>query len=304
MRYTAFIPMVFLGIALILSFLCTFAGSNNDMLEYYDILTINTSRIAVDIFNTTSDDDDNDKHPHSDNPFTNFFNDVGDEIHNVTESAQENIEEALNDAIQSFAKSLGLRDFYSLHVLDHCEGYFHPNGTTSRNVTHCSNSTGFSHFSPSETLQKQLNASGVDVSLSDLHWPSQIDDALNTLKLAFNIMFVLYCIAITAVGLGFLGSILGVFFNGRASALGNIFLTQLAFFALLIASAIITGGATKATEVINKYGKFIDINATRGNRLIAMTWTADVLVFLASVAWVVRFIIGRRKERMTPKQLQ
>lgn len=302
MRITAIFPIVALGIALILAFLCTFAGTNKDMLRYYDILTLNTSRIAVDIFNTT--DDNAPKHLHSDNPFTNFFNGIGDDIHNATENAKEDIEEALNNAIQSFAKSLGLRDFYSVHVLDHCEGYFHPNGTSSRNVTYCSNSTSFSHFNARQTLQTQLNQSGIDVNLTDLHWPDKIDDALGDLEVAFDVMFVLYCIGIIGVGLALFGSILGMFFHGRKSSLGNIFLTQCAFFALLIASAIITVGATKATNAINKYGIAINVNAARGNRLIAMTWAADVLVFLASVAWLVEFMIGRRKEKMMPKQLQ
>lgn len=303
MRLTAIFPILALGIALVLAFLCTFAGTNKDMLEYYDILTLNTSRIAVDIFNTTTEDNEP-KHMDSDNPFTNFLNDVGDEIHNATDSAKAEIEEALNNVVQSFAKSLGLRDFYSLHVLNHCQGYFHPNGTSSRNVTYCTNTTSFSHFNARQTLQTQLNHSGIDVNLTDLHWPDKIDEALGDLKLAFNIMFILYCIGIIGVGLAFFGSILGLFFHGRKSSLGNIFLTQCAFFALLIASAIITVGATKATDAINKFGKPIDVNAARGDRLIAMTWAADILVFLASVAWLVEFMIGRRKEKMIPKQFQ
>lgn len=303
MRLSAVFPTVALAIALVLAFLCTFAGTHDDMLERYDILTLNTSRIAVDIFNTT-DDEPASSQPESDNPLKNFFHNIGDEIHNATDAVEENIEDALNSAIQSFAKSLGLRDFYSMHVLNHCEGYFAPNGTDGRNVTHCSNSTSFSHFNPRETLQKQLNASDIDVTLDDLHWPDAIDDAIATLKLAFNIMFVLYCIGIAATGFALVGSVSGMFFHGRMSALANIFLTQLAFFALLIASAIITGGATKATNVINKYGDAININAARGDKLIAMTWAADALVFLASVVWVAEFCIGRRKEKMIPKEFQ
>jgi len=303
MRLTAIFPVIALGITLILAFLCTFAGTDKDMLEHYDILTLNTSRIAVDLFNTT-DDGDTSSQTHSDNPFSNFLGEVGDEIHNATTAAKEDIEDALNSAVQSFAKALGLKDFYSIHVLDHCEGFFHPNGTSQRNVTYCSNSTSFPQFDPGETLQRQLNASGVDVNLSDLHWPSAIDKAVNDLKLAFNIMFVLYCIGITAVGFAFLGSILGIFFQGRISALGNIFLTQLAFLALLIASIIITVGSDKATNAINKYGKAIDINAARGKKLLGLTWATVVLSFLASLAWLVEFIIWRKKQKMEPKQFQ
>lgn len=263
----------------------------------------NTSRIAVDLFKNTKEKGNSPKHK-SDNPIVGFFQNIGDEVKNATDGFEEEIDQAFDHALQSFARTLGLKDFYSIHVMNHCEGFYRPNGTSSRHVTYCSNSTGFSHFNPSQTLAAELKAHKVPVNLQDLHWPKEIDQAVAALKLAFNIMFVLYVIGITAIGLAFIGSILGVFFTGRASALGNIFLTQLAFLALLISSAIITYGATKATNTINKYGKDIDINAARGNRLIAMTWSTVALVFLASMAWVFELVRAKKQEKMTPKQLQ
>ena len=232
------------------------------------------------------------------------------EIHNATDKAidkvedelEDELEEDVNNVLRSLAKDLGIRDFYSVHVMDYCEGYFQPNGTANRNVTQCSNSTGMFSFNATQALQKELNHTKLNITLEDLHWPSAIDDGIKNLKLAFNATFVFYCIGIIFTGLAFLGSIAGVFLLGRLSAFFNLGLAWSAFFFLMLASAVVTSAATKATNLINKHGLPINVNAARGDKFISLTWAAVALMIVAGVAWLVDFFIGRRMQKKMPKQ--
>jgi hypothetical protein len=51
MRLTAFFPVLCCTIALILSFLCLFAGHKKGFMEDYHLLTLNTSRLGEGVVN-------------------------------------------------------------------------------------------------------------------------------------------------------------------------------------------------------------------------------------------------------------
>lgn len=131
----------------------------------------------------------------------------------------------ISGAITDIAHHLNLHDFYSVHLLDHCEGYYTPtpvvNSTSrpSRNVTGCSNRTGLYHFDPTAALQKELKPG---VSLQDLHWPSAIQDGIKTLESASNLMAILYYVGIAITGLAVMGGIVGFVVGGTLSAMVNL----------------------------------------------------------------------------------
>lgn len=310
MRLTAIFPVACIGISMVLSFLALFAGSHHDMLETYDLLTLNTSRIGYDFFKSHLN--------HSASSFSNSGSSgsfLGQLFHNVTSKVQnaadeiedkveESLEQDLEKAYRSLAQDLGIKDFYSIHVMDHCEGYFTPNGTANRNVTYCSNTTAMANFNLTQTLQKQLNSTHAPFTLPDLQFPQAIEDGIHTLKLAFNACFILYTIGIVFTISAFALGFLGVFREGRMSAFLNMGSTWAAFFFLMLASIITTVASTKAANVINDKGKPLNINAARGNRFISLTWAAVALLIVAGCCWIGEFIIGRRKTKITPKTLQ
>ena len=53
----------------------------------------------------------------------------------------------------------------------------------------------------------------------------------------------------------------------------------------MLASAVATGLATKATDLINEHGHNIGLSARRGNQFQGMTWSATLLTFIAAVIW-------------------
>lgn len=171
-------------------------------------------------------------------------------------------------------------------------------GTIYKNVTACSNTTVNNHFDPKSTLAQQLKQNtGGEIDLTDVQWPSEIDDALNALKVAQKAVFVFYCIAIASIFLALLLAIVGLFSEGRPTALANALMDSLAFLTILLASAIVSVIAVKATDAINKYGNDIGVSATRGNKFLALTWATTGIVLISVCLWCYEFVATWKRER-------
>ncbi len=151
------------------------------------------------------------------------------------------------------------------------------------------------HFDITSHLNQQLEVGPLKINLSDIDWPSDIQNGLNKLNIVIDATFVLYAIGIAACGLAILTSPLALFLHGsRLISFGNWGLASLAFLALLIASIIITIIQKEATHIINKYGNEIGVYAYKGVKYLVLTWVSVAVMFLASVAWIAEFCVGKR----------
>jgi hypothetical protein len=157
--------------------------------------------------------------------------------------------------------------------------------------------TSIDHFDITKQLNEELELGPLDLNLSDINWPDQIQDGLNALNTAMDATFVLYAIGIAAAGLAILTALVAFFMHGsRLISLSNWGLASIAFFALLIASIIVTVVQSKATGIINKYGNDIGVYAYKGGKYLILTWVSVAAMFLAMTAWVVEFCVGRRNK--------
>ena len=236
------------------------------------------------------------------------------DIENELGSFKNWMEDEIKDGINSLAQILGVHDFYSAHIMNFCEGYYVPGpmpnatvekGSIYRNVTECSNKTAMYHFNPTNTLSKELNEStnGL-VDLSKIHWPDEVHDGLNALRMAQRAMFVLYCIAIGFIFLAMAFAAGSLFTSRRLVAAINFVMDLLAFLAIMVSSAIVTFIARKSTHIINEYGDNIGISANQGNKFLALTWATTGLVFISMLVWLVDFFRGksdRSRYRHEPK---
>ena len=59
--------------------------------------------------------------------------------------------------------------------------------------------------------------------MKDIHWPDQIEDAEKTLRVASLAMVVFYIVGVGFAGIAIFAAVLGVFTDGRLSALANFF---------------------------------------------------------------------------------
>lgn len=287
MRLSALLPVLCCTAALILSFLCLFAGSKPGFLEDYHILTLNTSRIGESVVNTTLGN--------SDSPLSSLWNLVPDSIQN-------DIGELAGEA----TAKLGIEDFYSAHLLDYCFGQYEPieapNATVSmgdidKNVTGCSNRTAMFWFDPEDILQKALDRTNTGVTLEDLRWPDDIQRGLDALRVAGRTSFVLYCLSIALIFVALVAAIPAIFANGRLTPCLNFMIALLAFLAIGLASALVTAVAVKGSDVINQYGNDIGVYAYRGNKFLAMTWATTALMFVTMLVWNYEICFTHRRRQ-------
>jgi hypothetical protein len=264
---------------------------------YLTKFQLNTSRIGQNLVNISSS-------TQSSNPLVGL-------LKNLTKPLTTSIQNGLNNAASSFAKDLGLEDFYSAHILDHCEGFFTPgpvpNATLKaskidRNVTSCSNRTSNFDFDPGAALQRTLDKSGTGVTLKDLGWPDELDKGIRALRTAVRATFALYCIAVgfaLLAALAFAFWMFGPSTSGRGVPLAGAGLAFVAFMAMGIASAIVTSVAVKGDNIIDKYGKKIGVEAARGNGYLALTWAGTACLFLASIVGCFGCCLGRKRRVKT-----
>lgn len=288
MRLSALLPVLCCTAALILSFLCLFAGHKKGFMEDYSLLTLNTSMIGETIINETRSTD-------TSNPLTNLLN----SIENTGSSI-------INDAIGEATAALGIEDFYSAHMLNYCEGQYTPaeaaNATVKqsdihKNVTECSKNRAMYKFDPTAIVQDALNRTGVDVTLDDINWPEDIDSGIKTLNALMAAMFVLYCIAIGLIFVALFAGAAAILLSGRLSACVNFLVAMLAFLAIGLASALVTAVIVKASHIINDKGNAIGLQANWGSKFLALTWAATALMLIVVLTWVVEFCIGRRRNK-------
>jgi hypothetical protein len=292
MRLTALIPALCCTAALILSFLCLFAGHKANFMEDYSLLTLNTSAIGQTLVSSSSDS----------SLSSTIMNLIPDSIEN-------SITNEINDQIGEIRQRLGVEDWYSMHMLNYCEGQYTPeeaaNATLkesdiSKNVTECAKSRAMYKFDPTRIIEEALNKTGLDVTLSDLNWPEDIQKGIDTLNALMAAMFVLYIIAICLIFVALVASIFAVLSSGRLSACVNFLIATLAFLAIGLASALVTAVIVKGTDIINDKGKDIGLAAYWGGKFLALTWAATALMLIVLLAWIVEFCIGRRQNKRQP----
>jgi len=298
MRFTALFPLACAIAAFVLSLLCLLAGSKPGMLEDYAIVTLNTSTLGHNLLDEATSPSSTSSAPSSTPTSVGSF--LTGLIHNATDSIIDDFNEIGNDIADKLAAELGISQWYSLHLMDMCEGSYSPNAThkgASKNITSCTNKTAMYHFDPAAAIDEQLHVGKVQLNLSDINWPDELTDGIKALNGLPSATFVLYCIGIAACGLAILTALVAFVLHGsRLVSLGNAGLTILAFFALGIASAIVTVVMVKVVNLVNKYGDDIGLFAYRGNKYLAMTWAATALMFIATIAWVGECCVGRRNK--------
>lgn len=274
MRWSSIITLLCSAAALVLSFLLLFAGNTRSFLQNTDVLTLNTSRLG----------------------YTNSGS-----VDNLITSAEGSLSGLINSVTSSIASELNISDFYSVHIMNYCEGSYEPNGTAAalgehvtKDTTYCSPTKALFHFNVTEVVNQALPS---PLSVSDINWPQAINDAQNAIRAASIAASILYILAVVFTGLAFIGAIFGFFTSGRLSACCNVLIDFLAFLCIGGASGVTTAIIVKAVNALNQYENDLGVSATRGNRFLAMTWAATGVMLIALVVSFVQLCVGRRDGR-------
>lgn len=160
MRLSALFPMACAIVAFVLSMLCLFAGHKPGFMEEYHIITVcfysslleavtniylqlNTSTLGHNLIPTATTSSGSTPTATS---IGSFFSDLA---HNVTSTIEGDLDGIIGDVADKLAKELGIKQWYSLHLMDMCEGSYAPNATSKGaklNVSSCSNQTAMCKF--------------------------------------------------------------------------------------------------------------------------------------------------------------
>lgn len=231
---------------------------------------------------------------------------IGDELNDIG-----------NDIADKLSAELGISQWYSLHVMNACEGSYSPNATTpgaGYNTTNCTAQEAGFQFNLTEVVNHEISFGPLDLNPADLPIPDEITDAINYVNGFLLAIFVVFCIGAGFAGLSFLASIAALSMGARSQAgtvksgpsrgisLINTILSGLAAVALAIGAVTTTVIAKRGQNDINKKGGEVGISANAGTKFIIITWVSFASMFVAFLYWIVASIKGRKASASSGRQ--
>ena len=144
-------------VAFVLSMLCLFAGSKPGFMEEYSVIMVrplssmaylllmfhsqlNTSTVGESIISARAASDSTP----SSALRSIIDSDAQDKIVSTNVEVSRDLNGIIGDDANKLASDLGIKQWYSMHMMDMCEGTYTPNATasgTKLNVTSCTNVT-------------------------------------------------------------------------------------------------------------------------------------------------------------------
>ena len=136
---------------------------------------------------------------------------------NATTNVKDAIQGLIDEAMSEIKNKSGIKDFYSLHMLNYCEGdYDHDSSNTTQWPvrTQCTKQKAWFYFNPATFLSNNSDAQNSTDLLNDLKnvgWPDFIQSTINDTEQATRAMFCFYIIAIITTFIAFVGAVYSVF---------------------------------------------------------------------------------------------
>lgn len=292
MRLFGFVPILLTAAALVLTFLCLFAGHQQGVLEHYQVLTVNVSQIGEQVFLQIAEGDST--------------------VQQLLGALPDNVQSAIAQGVNTAAQQLGIPEFYQAHIMTVCEGNYDPQAVPSdavsrsdisRDVTSCSTMRAGYRFDPREQVQESLDERGLSIDVSQLGWPQELDDALSLIEPITLGAFILYVANCAIIFISLCLCIVALFASGRGSACCNVGFSFLALLVSAATSAIMTVIAVLGPDLINQYGQDFGVSATGGTNFLILTWVATGCLLVTCLMWCVDCccLSGRRQRRSSSK---
>ncbi|KHN95832.1 Actin cortical patch SUR7/pH-response regulator PalI [Metarhizium album ARSEF 1941] len=315
-QFVILLPVALAVVSFILSMLALFAGREPGFMEDYAVVRLNTSMVGHTFFGKgNKDDKDGEKKggggllggltPRisipgiSSIPGGNVLGDVKDWVDDKTSGVKDKLNDITGSIADKIVKKIGIKEWYSLHIMDSCEGYFQPNSSSPNvelNVTKCTSSNPSHRLNLTELLDKELGIGPAKLNLADIKWPQGIQDTLDVLNNALLGLLIMYALG---AGLSFVSAVGGVAAflkpDMRIFALVNFVIGGLGFLSIFIGSIIVTVATSTGVGAVNKIGNPIGLSASRGTKFYALSWVSTGFMGFVMLFWMVRFCMIRRQ---------
>ncbi|KAJ9136436.1 hypothetical protein NKR23_g9864 [Pleurostoma richardsiae] len=307
MRFLTAVPIVLSAVSFVLAMLALLAGKDEGFMEEYHIITFNTSEFGhILVPTSTSGGSQATTTTGGDGGIGGFFSSLVASATAAVGAAESHLASIEGDIADELAGELGIKQFYSLHVLDVCEGDFKPNATAPHagyNVTNCTKPLDTSYMNVSALLDRELRLGPLHLNITDLGFTQDLQDEIDKLPALFRALAALFIISAALTGLALLASLAAFFLlrpvhpqnrGGTAILLTNFTIALLAALFLLAGGLGTTIGGKKAVNEVNDKGSDIGITAERGNKFIAMIWAAFALIALCVPYWAAEMVLQMR----------
>jgi hypothetical protein len=220
---------------------------------------------------------------------------------NITDTIDGGLDDLRGDIADKLAAELGISQWYSVHLLDTCQGSYSPNATApgaGYNVTNCTTQTPGNRVNLTDVLSHELELGPFHLNLAQLHWPSGIQNQLDKLNRLLLAVFVLYVLGAGLSGLAMIGAAAAIFTALRgAVTLSNFAVALLAALALAVGAVITTVAAKEGADTINDFGAEVGVVAVAGQQFIVISWVAFAVMAAATIYWTAEFFLARRARR-------
>ena len=156
------------------------------------------------------------------------------------------------------------------------------------------------YLNVSALLDEELRVGPFEISLNDLGFSDDLQEKLDEVPKLFMAMSVLYILGAGFSGLSLLGSLAALFMlpqSGRILVLVNFTLTFLAMVCLLAGNLATTIGGKKVVDAVADFGDDIGLYASRGDKFMALVWTAFALMAVSTIYWGYEFFAETRMRR-------
>ncbi|KAK7736637.1 hypothetical protein SLS53_006840 [Cytospora paraplurivora] len=207
-----------------------------------------------------------------------------------------------DDVAEKLSKKLGVKGFYSIHLINLCYGDFEPNATNpsaTLNATNCTTPFDYGSLNFSALLDHQLSVGSHSLNLADLGLTKDIQDKINDIPKIIRAIVATYIIAAGFICFGLIASVAAIILiphpSGQMIVKGNIGLASLAVIFLLIGNLITTIGSSKVVEEVTKHGNHLGLYAERGVKYMAVTWATFGIMLLTVFYWVYEFFAEKRR---------
>lgn len=117
---------------------CTSSPSNFE--PYLTVFQLNTSTLGHNLVGSSATTTSSTAQPTA----TSIGSFLSGIKHNITDTIEGDFNGVIGDVADKLAKELGIKQWYSLHLMDTCEGTYLPNATekgANLNISTCSNQT-------------------------------------------------------------------------------------------------------------------------------------------------------------------
>ncbi|KAI0378017.1 hypothetical protein F5Y04DRAFT_165841 [Hypomontagnella monticulosa] len=298
--FAVVIPLILSIAGFVLAMIALFAGtgSQQQALEDYHLLAINMSNFGHDLVPTPTSSG---SQPTETND-GGFLDDIQDGLDDIEQQISDQLNNITNDIADQLAQELGISQWYSLHIMNVCEGDFAPNATSPGawyNTTNCTAQSPGVHFNLTDVLQKEIDEGPLDINAAVIPIPDSIQQSIDYLNSFLLALFVLYVLGSAFSGLSFLSCIVVLTLRRpsieRGTIVINIALAALAALSLAIGSAIATAISKKGVSKINSAGDDAGISAIEGTKFMIISWVAFGVMFVTLLFWSISCCLPRRR---------